>query len=205
MRDEHPRLAQNARTRCYPVYPPCTGLNHPKVSPYNRISSQNEDKDGDSDNAISELPPALQDVSPDRRRSSSDTSRSAYSLTRRISSKGSCHQQGSSSGQEIRLHCWLPCLLDREPSQVEGTLVKTSSCFAGVQGKGPALFFLLKHECGYCMCRWTGREECRPACASAWLGIVGRKRGKTPLCSLCMHTEWEHPKLLSTCNCFSAL
>ncbi|NWJ03924.1 SYT17 protein, partial [Crypturellus undulatus] len=58
----------------------------PKVSPCNRISSQNEDKDGDSDNAISELPPALQDVSADRRRSSSDTSRSTYSLTRRISS-----------------------------------------------------------------------------------------------------------------------
>ncbi|KAJ7409850.1 Synaptotagmin-17 [Pitangus sulphuratus] len=51
-----------------------------------RISSQNEDKDGDSDNTISELPPTLQDVSPDRRRSSSDTSRSTYSLTRRISS-----------------------------------------------------------------------------------------------------------------------
>ncbi|XP_039935148.1 synaptotagmin-17 isoform X3 [Hirundo rustica] len=50
-----------------------------------RISSQNEDKDGDSDNTISELPPTLQDVSPDRRRSSSDTSRSTYSLTRRIS------------------------------------------------------------------------------------------------------------------------
>ncbi|NXB87709.1 SYT17 protein, partial [Vidua chalybeata] len=50
------------------------------------ISSQNEDKDGDSDNTISELPPTLQDVSPDRRRSSSDTSRSTYSLTRRISS-----------------------------------------------------------------------------------------------------------------------
>ncbi|KAK4813566.1 hypothetical protein QYF61_010491 [Mycteria americana] len=50
------------------------------------ISSQNEDKDGDSDNTISELPPTLQDVSPDRRRSSSDASRSTYSLTRRISS-----------------------------------------------------------------------------------------------------------------------
>lgn len=62
-------------------------LNHPKVSHYNRISSQNEDKNGDSDNTISDLPPTLQDVSPDRRRSSSDTSRSTYSLTRRISSK----------------------------------------------------------------------------------------------------------------------
>ncbi|POI30375.1 hypothetical protein CIB84_005875 [Bambusicola thoracicus] len=51
-----------------------------------RISSQNEDKNGDSDNTISDLPPTLQDVSPDRRRSSSDTSRSTYSLTRRISS-----------------------------------------------------------------------------------------------------------------------
>ncbi|NXE61837.1 SYT17 protein, partial [Calcarius ornatus] len=58
----------------------------PAQTPAWLISSQNEDKDGDSDNASSELPPALQDVSPDRRRSSSDTSRSAYSLTRRISS-----------------------------------------------------------------------------------------------------------------------
>ncbi|NXV66842.1 SYT17 protein, partial [Molothrus ater] len=58
----------------------------PAQTPAWLISSQNEDKDGDSDNAVSELPPALQDVSPDRRRSSSDTSRSAYSLTRRISS-----------------------------------------------------------------------------------------------------------------------
>ncbi|NWZ96413.1 SYT17 protein, partial [Nesospiza acunhae] len=58
----------------------------PAQTPAWLISSQNEDKDGDSDNAISELPPTLQDVSPDRRRSSSDTSRSAYSLTRRISS-----------------------------------------------------------------------------------------------------------------------
>ncbi|NXV04013.1 SYT17 protein, partial [Cettia cetti] len=58
----------------------------PAQTPAWLISSQNEDKDGDSDNAISELPPTLQDVSPDRRRSSSDTSRSTYSLTRRISS-----------------------------------------------------------------------------------------------------------------------
>ncbi|NWY29508.1 SYT17 protein, partial [Pheucticus melanocephalus] len=58
----------------------------PAQTPAWLISSQNEDKDGDSDNAISELPPTVQDVSPDRRRSSSDTSRSAYSLTRRISS-----------------------------------------------------------------------------------------------------------------------
>ncbi|NXM62011.1 SYT17 protein, partial [Illadopsis cleaveri] len=58
----------------------------PAQTPAWLISSQNEDKDGDSDNAISELPPTLQEVSPDRRRSSSDTSRSAYSLTRRISS-----------------------------------------------------------------------------------------------------------------------
>ncbi|NXE35876.1 SYT17 protein, partial [Ptilorrhoa leucosticta] len=48
--------------------------------------SQNEDKDGDSGGAISELPPTLQDVSPDRRRSSSDTWGGTYSLTRRISS-----------------------------------------------------------------------------------------------------------------------
>ncbi|NWI03313.1 SYT17 protein, partial [Tichodroma muraria] len=58
----------------------------PAQTPAWLISSQNEDKDGDSDNAISELPPTLQDVSPDRRRSSSDTSRSTYSLMRRISS-----------------------------------------------------------------------------------------------------------------------
>ncbi|NXM09216.1 SYT17 protein, partial [Tyrannus savana] len=58
----------------------------PAQTPAWLISSQNEDKDGDSDNTISELPPTLQDVSPDRRRSSSDTSRSTYSLTRRISS-----------------------------------------------------------------------------------------------------------------------
>ncbi|NXF80880.1 SYT17 protein, partial [Sclerurus mexicanus] len=58
----------------------------PAQTPAWLISSQNEDKDGDSDNTISELPPTLQDVSPDRRHSSSDTSRSTYSLTRRISS-----------------------------------------------------------------------------------------------------------------------
>ncbi|NWS89741.1 SYT17 protein, partial [Toxostoma redivivum] len=58
----------------------------PAQTPAWLISSQNEDKDGDSDNTISELPPTLQDVSPDRRRSSSDTSRCTYSLTRRISS-----------------------------------------------------------------------------------------------------------------------
>ncbi|NXF03017.1 SYT17 protein, partial [Smithornis capensis] len=58
----------------------------PAQTPAWLISSQNEDKDGDSDNTISELPPTLQDVSPDRRRSLSDTSRSTYSLTRRISS-----------------------------------------------------------------------------------------------------------------------
>ncbi|NXR08283.1 SYT17 protein, partial [Semnornis frantzii] len=58
----------------------------PAQTPAWLISSQNEDKDGDSDNAISELPPTLQDASPDRRRSSSDASRSTYSLTRRISS-----------------------------------------------------------------------------------------------------------------------
>ncbi|NXP72120.1 SYT17 protein, partial [Ramphastos sulfuratus] len=58
----------------------------PAQTPAWLISSQNEDKDGDSDNAISELPPTLQDASPDRRHSSSDASRSTYSLTRRISS-----------------------------------------------------------------------------------------------------------------------
>ncbi|XP_067162647.1 synaptotagmin-17 [Apteryx mantelli] len=58
----------------------------PAQTPAWLISSQNEDKDGDSDNTISELPPILQDASPDGRRSSSDASRSTYSLTRRISS-----------------------------------------------------------------------------------------------------------------------
>ncbi|NXX44274.1 SYT17 protein, partial [Tricholaema leucomelas] len=58
----------------------------PAQTPAWLISSQNEDKDGDSDNTISELPPTLQDASSDRRRSSSDASRSTYSLTRRISS-----------------------------------------------------------------------------------------------------------------------
>ncbi|NXG29912.1 SYT17 protein, partial [Dromaius novaehollandiae] len=58
----------------------------PAQTPAWLISSQNEDKEGDSDNTISELPPALQAASPDRRRSSSDASRSTYSLTRRISS-----------------------------------------------------------------------------------------------------------------------
>ncbi|NWR69578.1 SYT17 protein, partial [Centropus unirufus] len=58
----------------------------PAQTPAWLISSQNEDKDGDSDNTISGLPPTLQDVSPDRRRSSTDASRSTYSLTRRISS-----------------------------------------------------------------------------------------------------------------------
>ncbi|NWI41172.1 SYT17 protein, partial [Picathartes gymnocephalus] len=58
----------------------------PAQTPAWLISSQNEDKDGDSDSTVSELPPALQEVSPDRRRSSADASRSAYSLTRRISS-----------------------------------------------------------------------------------------------------------------------
>uniref|UniRef100_A0A8B9DL39 Synaptotagmin-17 n=1 Tax=Anser cygnoides TaxID=8845 RepID=A0A8B9DL39_ANSCY len=70
---------------------PCRGAQRGAAEPRgrwrtSRISSQNEDKDGDSDNTISELPPTLQDVSPDRRRSSSDASRSTYSLTRRISS-----------------------------------------------------------------------------------------------------------------------
>ncbi|NXH73841.1 SYT17 protein, partial [Hydrobates tethys] len=58
----------------------------PAQTPAWLISSQNEDKDGETDNTISELPPTLQDVSPDRRRSSSDASRSTYSLTRRVSS-----------------------------------------------------------------------------------------------------------------------
>ncbi|NXA52291.1 SYT17 protein, partial [Nothocercus julius] len=58
----------------------------PAQTPAWLISSQNEDKDGDSENTINELPPALQDAPADRRRSSSDTLRSTYSLARRFSS-----------------------------------------------------------------------------------------------------------------------
>uniref|UniRef100_A0A4X2KE04 Uncharacterized protein n=1 Tax=Vombatus ursinus TaxID=29139 RepID=A0A4X2KE04_VOMUR len=50
------------------------------------MSNRNEDKNGNSDHTASEAPPTPQDDSPDQRRSSSDTSKSAYSLTRRISS-----------------------------------------------------------------------------------------------------------------------
>ncbi|XP_044535006.1 synaptotagmin-17 [Gracilinanus agilis] len=58
----------------------------PAQTPPWLMSNRNEDKNGDSDHTASEAPPTPQDDSPDRRRSSSDTSKSAYSLTRRISS-----------------------------------------------------------------------------------------------------------------------
>ncbi|NXQ26675.1 SYT17 protein, partial [Alaudala cheleensis] len=58
----------------------------PAQTPAWLISSQNEDRDGDCDSASSELPAPLQEPCPDRRRSSSDTSRSTSSLTRRVSS-----------------------------------------------------------------------------------------------------------------------
>uniref|UniRef100_A0A8C6XJY8 Synaptotagmin 17 n=1 Tax=Naja naja TaxID=35670 RepID=A0A8C6XJY8_NAJNA len=50
------------------------------------LSNRSEDKNGNSDNPTSEPSPNPQNVSLDRRRSSTDTSHSAYSLTRRISS-----------------------------------------------------------------------------------------------------------------------
>ncbi|CAH2307048.1 Hypothetical predicted protein [Pelobates cultripes] len=59
----------------------------PAQTPPWMMSNRSDEKEGDSDNAASEPPPTPQDTSPDRRRSSSDTSRSTYSLTRRISSK----------------------------------------------------------------------------------------------------------------------
>ncbi|XP_078237374.1 synaptotagmin-17 isoform X3 [Pogona vitticeps] len=59
----------------------------PAQTPPWLVSHRSEDKDGDSDNTTaSEPPPTPQDDSPDRRRASTDTSRSTYSLTRRISS-----------------------------------------------------------------------------------------------------------------------
>ncbi|KAK1164912.1 synaptotagmin-17-like isoform X2 [Acipenser oxyrinchus oxyrinchus] len=63
----------------------------PAQTPTWLVNDKNEDKDGDSDkdgdnNTATDPPITPQDGSPDRRRSSSDTSRSTYSLTRRVSS-----------------------------------------------------------------------------------------------------------------------
>ncbi|MGH0128265.1 UNVERIFIED_CONTAM: hypothetical protein FKN15_034101 [Acipenser sinensis] len=58
----------------------------PAQTPPWLVNDKNEEKDGDSDNTASDPPVTPQDASPDRRRSSSDTSRSTYSLTRRVSS-----------------------------------------------------------------------------------------------------------------------
>ncbi|ELW67693.1 Synaptotagmin-17 [Tupaia chinensis] len=51
-----------------------------------RMASRSSDKDGDSAHTASEVPLTPRTNSPDGRRSSSDTSKSTYSLTRRISS-----------------------------------------------------------------------------------------------------------------------
>uniref|UniRef100_A0A8D1S4C3 Synaptotagmin 17 n=1 Tax=Sus scrofa TaxID=9823 RepID=A0A8D1S4C3_PIG len=51
-----------------------------------RLASRSSDKDGDSVHTASEVPLTPRTDSPDRRCSSSDTSKSTYSLTRRISS-----------------------------------------------------------------------------------------------------------------------
>ncbi|KAM3826545.1 synaptotagmin-17 isoform 1-T1 [Vipera latastei] len=58
----------------------------PAQTPPWLLSNRSEDKNGNSDNATGEPSPTPQNVSLDRRRSSTDTSRSTYSLTRRISS-----------------------------------------------------------------------------------------------------------------------
>ncbi|XP_073447217.1 synaptotagmin-17 isoform X1 [Aquarana catesbeiana] len=58
----------------------------PAQTPPWMINNRSDEKEGDSDNTTSEPPPTPQETLPDRRRSSSDTSRSTYSLTRRISS-----------------------------------------------------------------------------------------------------------------------
>ena len=55
-----------------------------------RMASRSSDKDGDSVHTASEVPLTPRTNSPDRRCSSSDTSKSTYSLTRRISSKHLC-------------------------------------------------------------------------------------------------------------------
>lgn len=54
------------------------------------MASRSSDKDGDSVHTASEVPLTPRTNSPDRRCSSSDTSKSTYSLTRRISSKHLC-------------------------------------------------------------------------------------------------------------------
>ncbi|MBZ3878464.1 Synaptotagmin-17 [Sciurus carolinensis] len=51
-----------------------------------RMASRSSDRDGDSVHTASEVPLTPRTNSPDGRRSSSDTSKSTYSLTRRISS-----------------------------------------------------------------------------------------------------------------------
>ncbi|KAK9393191.1 synaptotagmin-17 [Crotalus adamanteus] len=58
----------------------------PAQTPPWLLSNRSEDKNGNTDNATGEPSPIPQNVSLDRRRSSTDTSRSTYSLTRRISS-----------------------------------------------------------------------------------------------------------------------
>lgn len=59
-----------------------------ETSPYlYRVASRSSDKDGDSVHTASDVPLTPRTSSPDGRRSSSDTSKSTYSLTRRVSSK----------------------------------------------------------------------------------------------------------------------
>lgn len=54
------------------------------------MASRSSDKDGDSVHTASEVPLTPRTSSPDRRCSSSDTSKSTHSLTRRISSECLC-------------------------------------------------------------------------------------------------------------------
>lgn len=198
------RAPQNARTRCYSACTPCTVSNHPKVSHYNRISSQNEDKDGDSDNAISELPPTLQDVSPDRRRSSSDTSRSTYSLARRISSKAGLPTLMSFLwGRKSNSSACSFILWTGNQVQLKAHWLKSRPGLQERSGRGQPCSSCWRTSMVHnCMCRWTGREKCRPACASAWLRvllIVGRARGK----SLTVEPGTAQTQNSCTCNCFS--
>ena len=67
----------------------CWGLPQRPLKPFSssRIASRSNDKDGDSVHTASDVPLTPRTNSPDGRRSSSDTSKSTYSLTRRISSK----------------------------------------------------------------------------------------------------------------------
>ncbi|XP_029803845.1 synaptotagmin-17 isoform X2 [Suricata suricatta] len=58
----------------------------PAQTPPWLMASRSSDKDGDSVHTASEVPLTPRTSSPDRRCSSSDTSKSSYSLTRRISS-----------------------------------------------------------------------------------------------------------------------